>query len=68
MDCSIATADCATHLKIVTSIELDYTEEQNLLICDIVDQTLEAAATTEKETLSNITWCYCPTGLTICRF
>jgi len=50
-----------------SSIEVDETEEQNLLICDIADQLLEAAATTKTETRGNITWYYCPTGLTICR-
>ena len=50
-----------------SSVKLDVSEEQNLLIRDIEDQMLEAAATTETETIGNITWYYCPTGLTICR-
>jgi len=50
-----------------SSVEMDESEEQNLLICDIADQLLEAAATTKLETRGNITWYYCPTGLTICR-
>ena len=49
------------------TVELDDSEEQNLLICDIADQMLEAAATTKTETRGNITWYHCPTGLTICR-
>jgi hypothetical protein len=48
-------------------VKLDDSEERNLLIYDIEDQMLEAAATTETETIGNITWYYCPTGLTICR-
>ena len=48
-------------------VKLDDSEEQNLLIHDIEDQMLEAAATSETETIGNITWYYCPTGLTICR-
>lgn len=51
-----------------TSVERDQTEEEDLLICDIADQTLEAAAATERDIVDNITWYYCPTGLTICRF
>jgi hypothetical protein len=51
-----------------SSVELDYSEEPNVLICDIADQTLEAAASTQRETMGKITWYYCPTGLTICRF
>jgi hypothetical protein len=50
------------------SVDLDDSEERNLLVCDIADQILEAAATTETESIGNITWYYCPTGLTICRF
>ena len=45
----------------------DDSQEQNSLLCEIADETLEFAATTEKETIRNITWYYCPTGLTICR-
>ena len=51
-----------------SSVEVDDSEEPNLLICDIADRALEAAATTDAETVGNITWYYCPTGLTICRF
>jgi hypothetical protein len=47
-------------------VKLDDSEEQNLLIHGIEDQMLEAAAATET-TIGNITWYYCPTGLTICR-
>ena len=50
-----------------SSVKLDDSEEQNFLIRDIEDQMLEAAATSETETIANITWYYCPTGLTICR-
>ena len=50
-----------------TSVARDQTEE-DLLICDIADQTLETAAATERDIVGNITWYYCPTGLTICRF
>lgn len=50
-----------------SSVKLDDSEEQNFLIRDIEDQMLEAAATSETETIGNITWYYCPTGLTICR-
>ncbi len=49
------------------SVELHNNKEQNLLICDIADQALEAAAGTQRETVGKITWYYCPTGLTICR-
>jgi len=51
-----------------SSPELDDSDEkQDLLVCDIEDQMLEAAATRGNETVGNITWYYCPTGLTICR-
>ena len=50
------------------SVEMDDIEGPNLLVCDIADQTLEAAASTQKETVCKITWYYCPTGLTICRY
>ena len=50
-----------------TNIKLDQTEEKNLLICDVSDEALEQAADTQKENTGNITWYYCPTGLTICR-
>jgi len=45
----------------------DPTEEKNLLICDVSDEALEKAADIQKENGGNITWYYCPTGLTICR-
>ena len=51
-----------------SNVEVDDSEEPNLLICDIADLTLEAAAGTQREIVGKITWYYCPTGLTICRF
>lgn len=49
-------------------IESDQTEAENLLACAISDEALEKAAGVEREVAANITWYYCPTGLTICRF
>ena len=46
----------------------DQTEEENMLICDVSDEVLETAADTARENAGNITWYYCPSGLTICRF
>jgi len=51
-----------------TNIKQDQTEEENMLICDVSDEALETAADIEKENAGNVTWYYCPTGLTICRF
>lgn len=50
-----------------SSIEYDRSEEE-LLVCDLSDEVLETAADTERENPGNITWYYCPSGLTICRF
>ncbi len=49
-----------------TDQDKDQTEEE--LVCDLSDEALEAAAGDERQTGGNITWLYCPTGLTICRF
>ncbi len=43
------------------------TDEEYILVCDVSDDALEAAADNERQTGQNITWLYCPTGLTICR-
>ncbi len=51
-----------------TNIKQDQAEEENMLICDVSDEALETAADIEKENAGNITWYYCPTGLTVCRF
>lgn len=51
-----------------SSIENDQTEVENLLACDVTDEELETAGAIERESGANITWYYCPTGLTICRF
>ena len=51
-----------------TDIKPDQTEEKNILVCDISDEALETAADTARENAGKITWYYCPTGLTICRF
>ena len=51
-----------------TNIKQDQTEEENMLICDVSDEALETAAGIETENAGNVTWYYCPTGLTICRF
>ena len=50
------------------NIKRDQTEEEYMLICDVSDEALETAADIEKENAENVTWYYCPTGLTICRF
>jgi hypothetical protein len=50
------------------NIKPDRTEEKDLLICDVSDEALEKAADTQNEKAVNITWYYCPTGLTICRY
>jgi hypothetical protein len=49
------------------NLKPEQAEEENLLTCDIADETLEAAADTGREIADNITWYYCPTGLIICR-
>jgi hypothetical protein len=49
------------------NIEQAQTEEENLLICNIADEALEKAGDTRREIAGNITWLYCPSGLTICR-
>ncbi|HEX3341308.1 MAG TPA: hypothetical protein VHT68_19270 [Pseudolabrys sp.] len=46
----------------------DQTEEKNILMCDISDEALETATDAKREIAGKITWYYCPTGLTICRF
>jgi hypothetical protein len=51
-----------------SSIESDQTEVENLLACDITDEELEKAAAIARGSAANITWYYCPTGLTLCRF
>ena len=50
-----------------TDIKREETEERDLLICEVSDEAMEKAADTQNETAGNITWYYCPTGLTICR-
>jgi hypothetical protein len=47
--------------------ELNQTEEENLLPQNITDEALETIGHTRKEVTGNITWAYCPSGLTICR-
>jgi len=49
------------------TMERKQAEEENLLVCDVADEALESAANTGIETGGNITWLYCPTGLTICK-
>ena len=49
------------------NVESEQDREENLLICEIADEVLEKAADAEREIAGNITWYYCPTGLTICR-
>lgn len=49
-------------------IESDQTEVENLFAWEVSDETLETAAGIEREIAANVTWYYCPTGLTICRF
>jgi hypothetical protein len=45
---------------------MEQQEEQNLLVCDISDEEMEASANPGRGG-ENITWYHCPTGLTICR-
>jgi hypothetical protein len=51
-----------------TNTKREQTEEENMLIGDVSDDALETAADTARENAGNITWYYCPSGLTICRF
>ncbi len=51
-----------------TNAEREQNKEENMLICAVSDEALEAAADTARENAGNITWYYCPSGLTICRF
>jgi hypothetical protein len=51
-----------------TNIQRDQSEEESMLTCDISDEALEKAAGTVRDNGGNITWYYCPTGLTYCRF
>ena len=50
------------------NVELNQTEEAkaNLLFSDIADEALEVGHT-RREITENITWAFCPSGLTICR-
>jgi len=48
-------------------VELNQTEEENLLFEDIADEALEIGHTRSGIPV-NITWAFCPSGLTICRF
>ena len=49
-------------------ITRDRTDDEDIFICEISDEALEKAADTEGDNAAKITWYYCPTGLTICRF
>jgi hypothetical protein len=51
-----------------TNIQRDQTEEESMLTCDVSDEALEKAAATARDNGGNITWYYCPTGQTYCRF
>jgi hypothetical protein len=51
-----------------TNIQQDQAEEESMLTCDVSDEALEKAAATARDNGENITWYYCPTGQTYCRF
>ena len=51
-----------------TNIEWDQTQEECMLAVDIDDEALENAAVSAIDGGDNITWYYCPTGLSYCRF
>jgi hypothetical protein len=48
------------------NIDREQQEEQNLFVCEIPDEEMEASANSGRVG-ENITWYHCPTGLTICR-
>jgi hypothetical protein len=51
-----------------SNVNKRYQSEEDLFMCDISDEALEAAGNVEKAGAENITWYHCPTGLTLCRF
>jgi len=49
------------------NVERSQTEEEKLFFDAIADEAIERAGNTQREIAENITWAFCPSGLTICR-
>jgi len=65
---TLGQANCDERCDAMNSdnVELNQTEEANLLFSDIADEALEVGHT-RREIPENIAWAFCPSGLTICR-